>query len=161
MARIRVENLDQLAKFGQFLGQLLIDGKLKGIFLTGPLGCGKTALTRKIVETLPGSEECDISSPSFTIYNRYPTFPPIIHCDLYKCKTQFPQEILDYWHDKNEILIMEWAEYFPSIFRIEPTLDLFFNIDNDLRYLNMDENAMSILALSKNIEYLDIFESYK
>ena len=159
MARIRVENLVQLEKFGHFLGQLLIAGNIKGIFLTGPLGCGKTTLARMIVESLPGSEKCDISSPSFTIYNRYPTFPPIIHCDLYKCQTQFPQEILDYWYEKNEKLIMEWAEYFPPTFRIEPTLDLFFHIDRNLRYLYLNKKAISILSRSNNIEYLDILNN--
>lgn len=160
MARVRLENLEQLEKFGQSFAQLIVEGKLKGIFLTGPLGCGKTTLVRTIVKALPGFEKCDISSPTFTIYNRYPTLPPVIHCDLYKCHTQFPEEILDYWHDKNEILIMEWAEYFPPAFRIEPTLDLSFNIDKDLRYLNLDNKFISNLLLSKNFEYREMFDNF-
>lgn len=146
MARIKLANLEQLKNFGQSIAQFIRAGGIKGIFLTGPLGCGKTTLVRTIVEALPGSENCEISSPSFTVYNRYPTYPPIIHCDLYKCQSNFPQEILDYWHDQNDILLLEWAEYFPPKFRMEPTWDISFIIEKDVKYLNLDENILSNLA---------------
>ena len=52
--------------------------------LYGELGCGKTTLTRGLAAALPGGELAEVSSPSFTVCNVYPTQPAIVHCDLYR-----------------------------------------------------------------------------
>ena len=53
------------------------------ILFYGDLGSGKTTFTRGFIEALPGGENAEVSSPSFTLCNSYPTTPSVIHCDLY------------------------------------------------------------------------------
>jgi len=57
---------------------------LPPVLLHGQLGAGKTTFIRELVQTLPGSENAEVSSPSFNILNLYPTTPPVGHFDLYR-----------------------------------------------------------------------------
>ena len=54
------------------------------ILLMGDLGAGKTTLIRFLVEALPGGENAEVASPSFTLCNVYPTTPKVQHFDLYR-----------------------------------------------------------------------------
>ena len=75
---------------------------IAALLLRGPLGSGKTTLTRALVEALPGGDQAEVASPSFTLCNYYPTTPPVMHCDLYRSPGSLPDEIAE-GLDKPEI----------------------------------------------------------
>lgn len=88
---------------------------MRAILMYGDLGSGKTTLTRGLVEALPGGENAEVASPSFTVCNAYPTRPPIVHCDLYRTQPGggLPEEAENALEDTSRVgscLLVEWAE---------------------------------------------------
>lgn len=85
--------------------------RLRVILLYGDLGSGKTMLVRGLAGALPGGEEAEVASPSFTLCNIYPTRPPIAHCDLYRMaeNAALPEEAEDML-EANGVVVVEWAE---------------------------------------------------
>jgi len=84
------------------------------LLLEGELGAGKTTLVRGLVMALPGSEEAEVSSPSFNLLNLYPTAPPIAHFDLYRLEGQPPDEtLLECIAAGEHLLAIEWAQFLP------------------------------------------------
>ena len=98
--------------FGRDLGRALqAAAGLPCILMYGELGSGKTTLTRGIVAVFPGGDDAEVSSPSFTLSNVYPTFPPIVHCDLYRSGFgSFPDEIAEVLDEEKSLVLVEWAE---------------------------------------------------
>ena len=88
------------------------------IALSGPLGAGKTALTKAVGAAL-GVKEV-ISSPTFTMLNEYYSGAlPLFHMDLYRAGNT--GEVMDLSMlaveleesmDSDMILMLEWAEFF-------------------------------------------------
>ncbi|WP_207262165.1 tRNA (adenosine(37)-N6)-threonylcarbamoyltransferase complex ATPase subunit type 1 TsaE [Desulfovibrio sp. Huiquan2017] len=84
------------------------------LLLQGDLGSGKTTLVRGFVESLPGAEAAEVSSPSFNICNLYPTTPGVAHFDLYRLEGMEPDDALfDAFEDPETITIVEWIQYLP------------------------------------------------
>lgn len=82
------------------------------LFLQGDLGSGKTTLVRGFVESLPGAEMAEVSSPSFNIFNLYPTTPPVAHFDLYRLEGMPPDEALfEHLDDPQTVAVVEWAQF--------------------------------------------------
>ena len=91
-----LESLDDTARLGTLLAGMMQNApQVRALLLQGDLGSGKTTLTRSLVAALPGGDQAEISSPSFTICNNYPTCPPVLHCDLYRCPASLPDEVWD------------------------------------------------------------------
>ncbi len=85
------------------------------LLLTGPLGAGKTTLVRGLVQALPGGGDAEVSSPSFTLANHYPTTPEVAHADLYRLAGGAADwEILDLLDEHPGIVVMEWSELVPE-----------------------------------------------
>lgn len=137
MALILTHNLNHTAQLGLWLAANLGKFGMPPLLLKGGLGLGKTTLTRFLAEALPGAEEAEIASPSFTIQNYYPTTPPIIHCDLYRCRNTVPEEIIEALNENGAIVIIEWADYLPSWALPRDYLDITFIMDNDMRRLEI------------------------
>lgn len=82
------------------------------LLLQGDLGSGKTTLVRGLVEALPGADQAEVSSPSFNIFNLYPTTPPVAHFDLYRLEGMPPDDALFECFDNPHMLtIVEWIQF--------------------------------------------------
>lgn len=79
------------------------------IALYGDLGCGKTVIARGIADFL-GIK--DITSPTFTILQRYDTSPILFHIDAYRLSNE--DELFDVGFEeclkKNTLVVLEWAD---------------------------------------------------
>nr|WP_199434370.1 tRNA (adenosine(37)-N6)-threonylcarbamoyltransferase complex ATPase subunit type 1 TsaE [Qaidamihabitans albus] len=85
MAQMRTElsEPEDTIRFGRALGRVLRAGDL--VLLAGPLGAGKTTLTRGIAEGLGVSGR--VSSPTFVLARVHPAGPagvPLVHVDAYR-----------------------------------------------------------------------------
>ncbi|GFM35572.1 tRNA (adenosine(37)-N6)-threonylcarbamoyltransferase complex ATPase subunit type 1 TsaE [Desulfovibrio psychrotolerans] len=90
-------------------------GMVRAIMFQGPLGSGKTTLIRALVESLPGGELAEVSSPSFNVYNVYPTVPPTVHYDLYRLEgAGMDESYYEFLDEGRSLLLVEWAEFLPS-----------------------------------------------
>lgn len=112
------------------LGRLMA-GALQGsltaqkLLLHGPLGAGKTTLTRGLVDALPGGGKARVSSPSFNIVNYYPTRPECAHFDLYRLEGAAADEsLMEAFEADDMLVIVEWAQYLDQSFMPEDRLDL-------------------------------------
>lgn len=55
------------------------------VLLAGPLGAGKSALARAVIQALLGDPEAEVPSPSYTLVNVYETPRGAVwHADLYR-----------------------------------------------------------------------------
>ena len=107
---IRVVNEDIMHQLGCSLAKLLEAGDL--VFLTGPLGAGKTTLSRGIGEGL--GVIGTVSSPTFVIartHKREGSSTPLVHVDAYRLSS--PAEFDDLDIDlANSIVLVEWGRGF-------------------------------------------------
>lgn len=81
------------------------------VVLSGPLGSGKTFLTRAVCRALGLPPSVRVPSPTFTLVHEHPTDPPVSHADLYRLET--PVQVralgLDAQRDDGRVLIVEWG----------------------------------------------------
>lgn len=151
MAVIRLNSPEQTQALGRKIAQNLPSSCVPAIFLYGPLGAGKTFLTTAIVSALPGADDCEIGSPSFNIYNVYPTKPVTFHCDLYRCKGHILEEICDALIDPAVFMIMEWSEYLDNSWKPADYLDIYFKMRNNNRLLEVAAKGAKAQTLLNSI----------
>jgi tRNA threonylcarbamoyl adenosine modification protein YjeE len=103
--------LDDLAatrRLAQDLAALVQPGDL--VLLDGPLGAGKTALVRFLVEALDG-DPAQVASPTFTLLHQYAARLPVIHVDAYRLSG--PGDLAGLGFDElseGALGVIEWAE---------------------------------------------------
>jgi len=131
MINITLNNLEDTTSLAHYLAAFLTQqSNVRTVLLKGEMGSGKTTLTRALVENLANAEQAEVSSPSFTICNYYPTNPAVLHCDLYRVGANLPDELFEEWDNINEnpsIIIIEWAEYIAKQDLPLEYLDITFN----------------------------------
>jgi tRNA threonylcarbamoyladenosine biosynthesis protein TsaE len=101
---------EETFEFGRALGEAM--SLPAHIFLVGELGAGKTTLTRGLAVGFGVSDPNDVSSPTFTLVNRYEGRGPVYHVDLYRLAAEEVHELgleeaLD---DPAAAVIVEWAD---------------------------------------------------
>ena len=97
---------------------MLVDSFATVLTLSGPLGSGKTALTKKIAASLGVVE--DVTSPTFVLRSDYTTsdsiFSTLIHIDAYRLHTSEPDTIG--WGEiitnPKALIVVEWPEHLPG-----------------------------------------------
>lgn len=105
--RITVNNPDEMHDFGVSLGRALSAGDL--VILTGPLGAGKTTLTRGIGEGL--GVRGPVQSPTFVIARTHPSLvggAPLTHVDAYRLADASEVEDLDLDFE-GSVVVAEWG----------------------------------------------------
>lgn len=104
---MKIETPEAMQDLGKRIGAKLKVGDV--VALIGPLGAGKTELTKGIAAAF-GIEE--VTSPTFVIARSYRSNPPLIHMDAYRllvgANPLFELEDLDLDAEK-AITIIEWG----------------------------------------------------
>ena len=98
---------------GRMLAGAMKGSSVRALYLYASLGGGKTTLTRGFVSALEGGELAEVSSPSFTLCNIYPTRPEVLHADLYRLSegASLPEEMEEILDEGQAMLVLEWPEY--------------------------------------------------
>jgi tRNA threonylcarbamoyladenosine biosynthesis protein TsaE len=106
-----LRTVEETVAFGRSLGAILRAGDL--VLLSGPLGAGKTVLTRGIAEGLGVSGR--VSSPTFVLARTHPAGErgvPLVHVDAYRLGGDLSQlDDLDLDTDLEcSAVVVEWGE---------------------------------------------------
>ena len=109
----RIDGPADMEELGRALGRALRAGDV--VVLTGPLGAGKTTLTRGIGEGL--GIRGPVQSPTFVIARTHPSLvggAPLVHVDAYRLGAAVELDDLDI-DVAGSVVIVEWgrgvAEY--------------------------------------------------
>ena len=109
------------------------------IALIGPLGAGKTTLTKSIAKGLGVTET--LTSPTFTIVQEYESGRlPLYHFDVYRVSDEeelFEMGFEEYLH-KGGVCLIEWADLIED--RLPPdtvTLKLSYGENDDERVIDI------------------------
>ncbi len=122
---------------------------LQALLFKGDLGSGKTTFTRAFVQALPGGQEAEVSSPSFTLCNAYKTTPPIVHADLYRCMHSLPEEVWEALDSNDTLSLIEWSEYMSEEALPQDFLDISLKICHDCRLLEVYAHGQEAQAILK------------
>ena len=76
-----VPDLEAVTALAQRLAARLRAGDV--VLLEGPMGAGKTTLTRALVAALDGDPD-QVSSPTFTLMHHYAARLPVLHIDAWR-----------------------------------------------------------------------------
>jgi tRNA threonylcarbamoyladenosine biosynthesis protein TsaE len=103
---LRVPDAEAMEALGARLAALLSAGDL--VVLDGPLGAGKTTLTRGLGAAL-GARGA-VTSPTFVLAREHPTASgvPLVHVDAYRLATARELDDLDLDYD-GAIVVVEWG----------------------------------------------------
>lgn len=108
MSRVTIDTSLAMEDFGRWLATQLEAGDI--VVLTGPLGAGKTTLTRGIGEGLGVSSP--VQSPTFIVAREHerttPQAPRLVHIDAYRLGSAAELDDLDIdW--AGSIAVIEWG----------------------------------------------------
>jgi tRNA threonylcarbamoyl adenosine modification protein YjeE len=107
LGRHEVATAADMERLGESIGAGLVAGDL--IVLTGPLGAGKTTLTRGIAAGL--GVRGPVQSPTFVIARTHPSLvggAPLVHADAYRLDSAMELDDLDVDVD-GSVTIVEWG----------------------------------------------------
>lgn len=104
--RFQIANPEQMHQLGLKIAAELQAGDL--VLLNGPLGAGKTTLTRGIGEGLGASGT--VQSPTFVLARTHKTSkgPNLVHVDAYRLGSALELDDLDINFPRS-IVVVEWA----------------------------------------------------
>jgi len=110
----------QTRELGRALGELLSGGEV--IELCGPLGSGKTELTKGLAVGLGIPEDEPVVSPTFVLVREYVGRLRLYHCDAYRLRTV--DELLalgleEMLEPGDSVIAIEWADRFPGVLPAE------------------------------------------
>ena len=130
---------EETAKIASELASSLKTGDV--ICLNGELGVGKTAFTKGLCAALGVKE--DVTSPTYTIINRYDAPVPVFHIDAYRIDD--PDEMYEIGFEdclSDGICVIEWSVMIEDILpdnRIEIEIKRDINVHDEYREIEIKE----------------------
>ncbi len=111
-----------LAQINEAATKLLKAGRGTNVWaLHGPMGSGKTTLTKALLMEL-GSHET-VASPTFSIVNEYQAanHEIVYHFDFYRIKNEMEAYDIgtDEYFDSGHLCLVEWPEKIPSLLPVQ------------------------------------------
>jgi len=104
-------NAKETLVLGERFGEQLTGGEI--VLLDGSLGAGKTIFTKGIATAL-GIDPSEVTSPSFTLVNRYVGRLTLYHLDLYRlpdgAASAHAVDLDELLSETQTIIVIEWAE---------------------------------------------------
>jgi tRNA threonylcarbamoyladenosine biosynthesis protein TsaE len=95
-------------ELGERLGRACTGGEIIG--LVGPLGAGKTCLTRGLARGL-GIADGSPASPTFALIHEYRGRMPLVHVDLYRLDSDAAARLgLEEYLESSAVTVIEWAD---------------------------------------------------
>ncbi|MBE1425805.1 tRNA threonylcarbamoyladenosine biosynthesis protein TsaE [Desulfomicrobium macestii] len=142
-------SLEATAALARAFAECIADSPaLPPVLLRGQLGAGKTTFIRELVQALPGSENAEVSSPSFNILNLYPTTPPVGHFDLYRTEGRdFDPDLEETLFAPDHFCLLEWAEYLPADCMPDSHIDMSWTAEGETRTVEITAHGPEALAL--------------
>jgi len=134
--QLETQNVAQTLALGRLIGRLATG--LPGVTcigLDGPLGAGKTHLTRGIAEGASVADPTLVSSPTYVLMNIYDGPTPVRHFDAYRvgapeefAEIGFEEAVLGAGQTGEAIVVVEWAARIAALL---PTDTLWIQIDHE------------------------------
>jgi len=96
-----------MEELGREIGRRLVAGDV--LVLTGPLGAGKTTLTRGLADGL--GVRGPVQSPTFVLARTHPSLgdgPPLVHMDAYRLGSAAELDDLDVDAERS-VVVVEWG----------------------------------------------------
>ncbi len=110
LADVFLPGPDATDRLGGVLARVLTPGDT--VFLSGPLGAGKSHLARAIIRNVVGDPDLEVASPTYTIVNVYESRKgEVWHADLYRAPD--PEDLIELGlHEAmgRAISLIEWPE---------------------------------------------------
>ncbi|HEX8463328.1 MAG TPA: tRNA (adenosine(37)-N6)-threonylcarbamoyltransferase complex ATPase subunit type 1 TsaE [Abditibacterium sp.] len=120
------------------IGCLLSPGDM--IWLSGPLGAGKTTFAQGVAQSL-GLEE-PISSPTFVLMQEYPGQIPLLHLDAYRLENLDYEALRDagledFLARNDAVRLIEWPEMVAA-WLPEPRFRVSLKIEGETRVVSVE-----------------------
>lgn len=142
-------------RLGQKIGILLSPGDV--VALIGPLGSGKTCLTKGIALGLGVDPTMVVTSPSFSLVNEYKAGQMLYHIDLYRLEniSDILATGLEEYLFNDGVAVVEWADRLPEImpnWSITLSFDILNDHIRDITIKGDDQRAIEIINSLKAME---------
>lgn len=152
MAQIILHNLSDTNRLGHMLAEAVATCGIAALLLRGPLGSGKTTLTRALVEAMPGRRSGRGGQPFVHALQLlpYPTLP-VIHSDLYRSPGSLPDEIAEGLDNPQILSVLEWSEYLPEAEMPQDYLDISVQPCEESRLLTLQAHGPIATELLRHL----------
>jgi tRNA threonylcarbamoyladenosine biosynthesis protein TsaE len=140
-------------RIGRALAAVLEPGDL--IFLSGELGAGKTTLVRAIARAL--GVEGPVTSPTFTVVQRYEGRVPVAHMDAYRIGDADDEEaeLLRDALEGGAVALVEWPDAVAGLLRAPRLRVQLDHAGGDRRLVRLDsDDAATAAVLARLCDHL-------